>query len=125
MVQKIRQWPAWVAIDLVLIVIFALLGRREHEHGLSIGGILWTALPFIIGYLILTLVTRPWKTINNVWPIGLLVWLGTVVLGIAVRLALGSTAAIAFIIVAAIVLGLFLLGRRLITGLVAKRLAKQ
>ncbi len=125
MVQKIRQWPAWVAIDLVLIVIFALLGRREHEHGLSIGGILWTALPFIIGYLILTLVTRPWSTINNVWPIGLLVWLGTVVLGIAVRLALGSTAAIAFIIVAAIVLGLFLLGRRLITGLVAKRLAKQ
>jgi len=41
------------------------------------------------------------------------------------RLAFNDTAAVAFIIVATLVLGLFLLGRRLITGLVAKRLAKQ
>lgn len=125
MAQKIRQWPAWVAIDLVLIVIFALLGRREHEHGLSLGGILWTALPFLIGYAIVTLASRPWKTINNLWPTGLLIWIGTVSLGIALRLAFNDTAAVAFIIVATLVLGLFLLGRRLITGLVAKRLAKQ
>lgn len=125
MAQKIRQWPAWVAIDLLLIVIFALLGRREHEHGLSLGGILWTALPFLIGYVIVTLASRPWKTINNLWPTGLLIWIGTVALGIALRLAFNDTAAVAFIIVATLVLGLFLLGRRLVTGLVAKRLAKQ
>lgn len=125
MSQKIRQWPAWVAIDLVLIVIFALLGRREHEHGLSLGGILWTALPFLIGYAIVTLASRQWKTINNLWPSGILIWIGTVALGIALRLAFNDTAAVAFIIVATLVLGLFLLGRRLVTGLIAKRSAKQ
>ena len=125
MAQKIRQWPAWVAIDLVLIVIFALLGRREHEHGLSLGGILWTALPFLIGYAIVTLASRPWKTINSLWPTGILIWIGTVALGIALRLAFNDTAAVAFIIVATLVLGLFLLGRRLVTGLIAKRSAKQ
>ncbi|RBM03803.1 DUF3054 domain-containing protein [Glutamicibacter soli] len=125
MAQKIRQWPAWVTIDLVLIVIFALLGRREHEHGLSLGGILWTALPFLIGYAIVTLASRPWKTINNLWPSGILIWIGTVALGIALRLAFNDTAAVAFIIVATLVLGLFLLGRRLVTGLIAKRSAKQ
>lgn len=112
-------------IDILLIILFALLGRREHEHGLDVGGILWTALPFIIGYVFMLAVSRPWVNINRLWPTGVLVWLGTVALGIATRIALGSTAAISFIMVATIVLGVFLLGRRAIVLLMTKRSVKQ
>ncbi|WP_404291370.1 DUF3054 domain-containing protein [Glutamicibacter arilaitensis] len=125
MSENIRKWPLWVAVDLVLIILFALLGRREHEHALSITGILMTALPFLIAYLIMTLISRPWTTINRLWPTGVLVWLGTVALGLALRVSMNSTAALPFIIVTVLVLGLFLMGRRLICKLVALRSVKK
>lgn len=125
MVSNNRSWPLWAVVDILLIILFALLGRREHEHGLDLGGILWTALPFIIGYLVMLAVSRPWKTISSLWPTGVLVWLGTVALGIATRLALNSTAAVSFVMVATIVLGLFLMGRRAITFFIAKRSGQQ
>lgn len=125
MKESIRKWPLWAVIDLALIILFAVLGRREHEHALDIGGILFTALPFLVAYLFMTLISRPWLTINRIWPTGLLVWLGTVAVGMALRIALGSTAAISFVIVTIIVLGLFLLGRRVICALISKRSVKQ
>lgn len=122
---KVRLWPAWVALDVVLILVFAALGRREHEHALSVAGIAQTAAPFVAGYLIMVFISRPWVTINRIWPTGILVWFGTLAVGIALRVGFGATAAVAFIIIAALVLGLFLVGRRIITGLVARRSARQ
>lgn len=124
MKESIRKWPLWMAVDVVLIVLFALLGRREHEHALSISGILMTALPFLIAYVAMTFLSRPWFTINKLFPAGVLVWVGTVAVGLALRIAFGSTAAVPFIIVASLVLGAFLMGRRLVTSLVARRLDK-
>ncbi len=111
--------------DVVLIILFALLGRREHEHGLGLGGILLTALPFLIAYVVMTAVSKPWATINKFWPTGILVWLGTVAVGMALRILMGKTAAISFVIVTLIVLGLFLLGRRLVAQLISRRSQKQ
>ncbi|MBF6671721.1 DUF3054 domain-containing protein [Glutamicibacter halophytocola] len=125
MKQSMSKWPWMVSIDVLLIVLFALLGRREHEHGLEISGIFMTALPFLIAYVVMTVLSRPWQTINKLWPTGILVWLGTVVLGVATRLLMGKTAAISFVIVTLIVLGLFLLGRRAVCGFVAKRSQQQ
>lgn len=125
MKERIRNWPLWAAIDLALIILFTVLGRREHEHVLDIAGIFETAVPFLAAYLVMTLISRPWLTINRIWPTGVLVWLGTVAVGMALRLAMGSTAAIAFVIVTIIVLGVFLLGRRLICLLLSKRSTKQ
>jgi len=119
------KWPWLAIIDVLLIVLFALLGRREHEHGLGITGILMTALPFLIAYVLMTALSRPWQTINKLWPTGVLVWVGTVVLGIALRLLMGKTAAISFVIVTLIVLGAFLLGRRAICAVLAKRSQQQ
>lgn len=125
MKQSLSKWPWLAVIDAVLIILFALLGRREHEHGLGIGGIFITALPFLVAYVLMTVLSRPWLTINKIWPTGLLVWLGTVVLGMALRLLMGKTAAISFVIVTLIVLGVFLLGRRGISLLIAKRSQQQ
>lgn len=124
MKDSIRKWPLWMAVDVVLIVLFALLGRREHEHALSIGGILMTALPFLVAYVVVTLLSKPWTTINKLFPVGVLVWVVTVAAGLALRVAMDSTAALPFIIVATLVLGAFLMGRRLVTSMVAKRLGK-
>lgn len=123
--ESIRKWPLWAVLDLVLIVLFAILGRREHEHGLSVGGIFMTALPFLIACIVMTLVSRPWATINRLWPTGVLVWLGTVAFGLALRILMNSTAAVPFIIVTVIVLGVFLMGRRLICKLLTKKSAQQ
>ena len=112
-------------IDVVLIILFATLGRREHEHGLGLGGILLTALPFLIAYVIMTLVSKPWLTINKLWPSGILVWLGTVAIGLVVRIMMGKTAAFSFVIVTLIVLGVFLIGRRAVTSWIAKRSQQQ
>lgn len=124
MKDSIRKWPLWMAVDVVLIVLFALLGRREHEHALSIGGILMTALPFLVAYVVVTWLSKPWTTINKLFPVGVLVWVVTVAAGLALRVAMDSTAALPFIIVATLVLGAFLMGRRLVTSMVAKRLGK-
>jgi len=125
MKQSMSKWPWLAIVDILLIILFALLGRREHEHGLAINGILITALPFIIGYAITTGVSRPWLSINKLWPTGILVWLGTVVLGVATRLLMGHTAAISFVIVTFVVLSIFLLGRRVVSSLIAKRSQQQ
>ncbi len=125
MSEKPARWITYLVIDLVLIVLFAALGRREHEHGLSLAGILETAAPFLMAYLVMALLSRPWLSINKIWPAGVLVWIGTVAFGIALRLLFGSTAAVPFIIIATIVLGVFLLGRRVLTKLLHKRLTQQ
>ena len=121
MAKKISSWPLWALADVVLIILFAFIGRRSHEEGLAIGHVLYTALPFIIGYVIALAISRPWQSINNLWPAGIIVWLGTVVLGLAVRIMMGSTAAVSFMIVTAVVLGFFLLARRLLGKLALRR----
>ncbi|QXQ11930.1 DUF3054 domain-containing protein [Paeniglutamicibacter sp. Y32M11] len=119
-----KTWIAYFAIDLVLVVLFALSGRRSHEESLTLLGVLQTAAPFLIALAAMTLISRPWENHSRIWPTGVLVWIGTVALGLALRVLFGATAAVPFIIVAAIVLGIFLIGRRLITTFIVRRQAR-
>lgn len=118
-----KTWIAYFAIDVVLVLLFALSGRQSHEHSLTVLGVLQTAAPFLISLTILTMLSRPWANHSRLWPTGVLVWLGTVALGLSFRVLFGGTAAVPFIIVATIVLGVFLLGRRVITTLIERRRA--
>ncbi|MGL3807140.1 DUF3054 domain-containing protein [Paeniglutamicibacter sp. R2-26] len=118
-----KTWIAYFAIDVVLVLLFALSGRQSHEHSLTVLGVLQTAAPFLISLTILTLLSRPWTNHSRLWPTGVLVWLGTVALGLSFRVLFGGTAAVPFIIVATIVLGVFLLGRRVVTTLIERRRA--
>ncbi|MEV4901433.1 DUF3054 domain-containing protein [Citricoccus sp. NPDC055426] len=119
----VRSAGPWIggAADILLIVLFAALGRRTHESGMDLGGLLLTALPFLVAWAAATALTRPRYTWGRVWPAGVVVWLVTVVGGLGLRVALGDTAAPSFQLVTAGVLGAFLLGRRAITSLILRR----
>lgn len=104
-------------VDLLLVVVFAIIGRVSHSEGVSLAGIVTTGWPFVLGLLIAwVLVTlfrwRPWRP----FPAGVFIWIVTVGGGMLLRLAIGDTAEVAFIVVAAIVLGAFLLIPRLFFG---------
>lgn len=116
-----KTWIAYLAIDALLVIIFAWSGRGSHQESLTVLGVLQTAAPFLLALGVLTLISRPWVTHSWIWPTGILVWMGTVALGLALRVLFGATAAVPFIIVASIVLGVFLVGRRIATTLIARR----
>lgn len=116
-----KTWIAYFAIDVFLVLIFALSGRSSHQESMSVIGVLQTAAPFLLALAVLTLLSRPWVNHSRIWPTGILVWIGTVALGLALRVLFGATAAVPFIIVATLVLGVFLVGRRVVTMLIARR----
>lgn len=115
-----RYLPA-VVVDVVLVLIFAAIGRASHQE--DPGGFLLTAWPFLIGLLLGHLVAallpgrprRPWSL-----PWGAVVWVVTVAAGMAVRMLAGDTAEVPFVVVATLVLGLFLLGWRGVAALVRR-----
>ncbi|GAB3665899.1 hypothetical protein GCM10027591_15050 [Zhihengliuella somnathii] len=111
------RWILHLLLDAGLIILFAAIGRRTHEHGLEILGILGTAAPFLLALLALASMTRYPETSNRMWPHGIMTWLGVVAFGLALRVIFGDTAALPFVIVATLTLGVLLLGRRLVTRL--------
>lgn len=116
-----RTWVPPLVIDLILVVVFAALGRRSHAEGLDAAGILGTAAPFLIALVVFSCVVVVWREPNRLWPHGVVLWIGTVALGLILRVVFGATAAVPFIIVATIVLGVLLLGRRLVGMLIERR----
>jgi hypothetical protein len=116
-----RAWIPLFILDLLLVVVFAALGRSSHAETLDAAGILGTAGPFLLALAAFSAVTRVWREPARLWPHGVVLWVGTVVLGLGLRVLFGATAALPFVIVATIVLGVFLLGRRGLTLLLLRR----
>ncbi len=111
------------AIDLVLLLVFVLIGRRSHGEAADAGGLLTTLWPFLVGLLAGWLVTLAWRRpLAVMWP-GIPIWLMTVALGMLVRNAVGQGVQASFIVVATIVLGVFLVGWRLLAIPVVRRRA--
>lgn len=115
-----RYLPAFV-LDAVLVLIFSVIGRASH--GEDPVGFLITAWPFlvalVVGHLLAMLVpARPRRPWSLGW--GVVAWIVTVAGGMLLRIATGDTAQAPFIIVATVVLGVFLLGWRLIALLVRR-----
>lgn len=109
------------AVDLLLILVFALIGRASHQQGLDPLGVLTTAWPFLAAALV------AWVVLNLLDDDGfglrsaLVVWLVTLTVGMGLRIVTGGGAALAFVLVAAGVLFAFLFGWRLALWLVRRR----
>lgn len=104
--------PAAVATDLACVIVFAALGRRSHAEGVTLLGVGQTAWPFLVGTLVGWLVSRGWRQPNALVPTGVVVWLCTVAVGMALRQATSAGTALSFIVVASTVTAAMLLGWR-------------
>jgi hypothetical protein len=112
-----RMHPAAaVLIDACWVLAFVTIGRATHHDGESLGGVASTAWPFLAGLGAGLLVTRAWRRPAAIVPAGLGAWLGTVAVGMLLRVVAGQGTAPAFIAVALAFLGLFLLGWRVLAA---------
>ncbi len=112
-----RVRPAVAALlDACCVLAFVAIGRASHHDGESVAGLAAVAWPFLAGLALGLLVTRAWRQPTAIVPAGLGAWLGTVVIGMLLRVVAGQGTAPAFIGVALAFLGLFLLGWRVVAA---------
>lgn len=111
-------WPWFLVADVVLVTMFAALGRNAHEQ--SPWGALETAWPFLIGALVGWAIVRAHRRPAAIFPTGVVIWLSTEIIGMLLRTVTGQGTALAFVLVSLGVLGLFLLGYRLIVLLIGR-----
>lgn len=114
-----------LAADVVLILLFAAIGRAEHDKRNVVLGVLDTAWPFLAGALIGWLLVRQLgkRAATGIGP-GITVWISTVLFGMILRQLTGDGTAFSFIVVATLVLGAFLVGTRALFSLVLARVAR-
>ena len=109
-------------LDVLLVIVFAAAGRASHDEANPVLGALLTAWPFLVGTVIGWVVVR---LLRKSWPLevgpGITVWFSTVLIGMALRQATGLGTAATFVLVAAVVLALFLIGWRALVTLALRR----
>ncbi|MFF7681156.1 DUF3054 domain-containing protein [Microbacterium sp. NPDC007973] len=120
-----RRSPAALAllVDAILVTVFAAIGRATHDGdvlGPFGSGLATTVWPFLVALLVGWLVSRAWRGPVALVRTGLPVWAVTVILGMVLRAVSGQGVAMAFVIVAAVTLALFLLGWRGIARLIGR-----
>ena len=107
-------------LDIVGVLAFVAIGRRNHDEGTGIGAVLSVAAPFLIALAVAWAGSRAWRAPQSLRA-GFTVWATTVVVGLTLRrLVFDHGIATPFVIVATLFLGFVLLGWRL----VARRLAR-
>ena len=116
----LRAIAGSLALDVVLVVLFAAIGRASHDED-ALAGLWHTAWPFLAGLVVGWAVTVAWRAPAAPIRTGLGLWVVTVVGGMVLRAMSGQGVVPAFVIVASIVLFLFLVGWRLIAALVRRR----
>jgi hypothetical protein len=112
---------AWCAADVVLVLAFAASGRRTHEHGVTVAGVFETAWPFLLAYALTAIAVRAWRFPGSLLPTGVVLWLGTVAGGLALRAASGAGVALSFQFVTLLVLGVFLVVPRAVARMISSR----
>ncbi len=113
------------ALDAGAIVVFAAIGRANHAEGILGArgiGLATTAWPFLVGAALGWVIATGWKKPCAWRSTGVIVWASTLVGGMLLRLASGQGVQVSFVIVAGLFLAAFLIGWRVISGVLAKRL---
>lgn len=107
-----RRLPLAVGLDTFSIALFVALGRRNHDEGGGLAGVLGTAAPFLIGLAVGWLLWRAWRRPTLVRT-GLAIWPITLLVGMVVRRTVfDDGTATSFVIVATLFVGAFLVGWR-------------
>jgi hypothetical protein len=109
-------------LDIAAVLAFVAIGRHTHHDGDGLAGLWQTAWPFLAGLAIGLVAVRSWRAPLAIVPSGLGAWLGTAGAGMVIRVLAGQGTAAAFVGVALAFLGLFVLGWRVVVGIVATQL---
>jgi hypothetical protein len=104
--------PIAAAVDAAAVVLFAGVGRRNHDDGSTITDVLTTAAPFLIGLGVAWLAVRAWRRPVTLFT-GLSIWPIVVLVGMIARRGLFDRGtATSFVVVATVFLGATLVGWR-------------
>jgi hypothetical protein len=116
-----RRTAAAALADIVAIVVFVAIGRRNHNEGETVDAVFTVAAPFLIALSVGWIAARAWtrpmhvETAFVIWPI-------TVAVGMVLRnLVFDRGTALPFIIVATVVTGVFLVGWRMLVAVAERR----
>jgi len=116
----VSPWVAFAA-DLLVLVVFVLVGRRSHDEGSGLDGFLRVWWPFAAGLVVATIVSGTWRAPLE-WRRAIVSWLLTVVLGMTVRIAVqGREFKPTFVIVTTVFVGAGMLGWRAVVRRVRVR----
>ena len=116
-----RKVATAFGLDVLSVVLFVAVGRRNHNLGNTVAGVVEVALPFLIALIVAWTTGQAWRK-PFVLSTGVIVWLITVVLGLLLRnLVFDRGIALAFVIVATLTLGFLHVGWRAIFRLVRLR----
>jgi hypothetical protein len=101
-------------LDLVVVTLFVLVGRRSHDEAEGLRGFLRVWWPFAAGLGVSGVLSGAWWY-PYAWRRVAGAWIGTVVLGMLLRVGIqGRDFKPSFVIVTAIFLGLGMFGWRLV-----------
>jgi len=114
--RRADSWAIAIAGDAIAIVVFAVIGRANHDESTGLHGVWHTAWPFLLGAALGLAASAYARVSPTAVRSGIRVWVWTLVIGMVVRAATGAGTAIAFVIVAAIVLAVFIIGWRAVLG---------
>lgn len=111
-----------IVIDVILVAVFCVIGRLSHAEGIfsDIPGLLNTMWPFLAAVLFAHLSALVVRVRTERMLPGIVVWMVTVIGGLALREAVGQGTALPFIVVATLTLALFLLGWRGVLAIVRR-----
>ena len=102
--------------DIAAIVVFVAIGRRNHDEGTAVDGVVTVAAPFLIALAVGWIAARAWARPMQVES-GFIIWPVTVALGMVLRnVMFDRGTALPFIIVATLVTGVFLVGWRMVAA---------
>jgi len=109
--DRLSPWIAFGA-DLLVLVVFVLVGRRSHEEGSGIEGFLRVWWPFAVALVVATVASGTWRAPLE-WRRAIVAWLVTVALGMTLRIAVqGRDFKPTFVIVTTVFVGAGMLGWR-------------
>jgi hypothetical protein len=122
--DRLNPWTAFAA-DLLVLVVFVLIGRRSHDEGSGLEGFLRVWWPFAVGLVVATVASGTWRAPLE-WRRAIAAWLVTVALGMTLRLAVqGREFKPTFVIVTTVFVGAGMLGWRAVVRKVAARHASR
>lgn len=114
MAAKKSHLPIALIVDLILVVLFTIIGHYTHSQNFDPQGLLTTAWPFLVGLGLAWLLSAIWDRPIAPLQTGTAVWAITVLLGLVLRALTGSGTEGAFIVVAASLNLITLVGWRII-----------